>query len=538
MAKKSDASGHPPREPRAVRKNSAPPATSRTEAEVQWEHFADLYNFAPVGFLTLNHHGQVLDLNLAASGLLRRSRQSIIGAPFALFLDRGHLDAFLEYLRRCDRGESQVVTDTAVRHPDGRVVPIRLVGAQIPFRTSGEHKLYQAALIDISEQVKLGRTLRDSEEHFRMALRCAHAGYWSIDFATRRTVWSPEFYTVLGVEPERVSPSETAFLDLLIVEDRLEAECALESVLSGETDHFEGEYRLRTSSREVRWLGIFGRITRSSGGTPLRIVGIGIDLTRQKQTAEDLRKSRKTLEQRVKQRTADLLAAKAVLEREVADRKQLERQILEISERERRRMGQDLHDGLGQQITGIIFHAHLLHKHLTTQGLPQAEMAGQIVELLNEAKIQARHIARGLQPVDPAPNGLMAGLDHFACTTSELYHIDCCFLCPEPVLIAEHTTSIHLFRIAQEAVANAFRHGGAQKIEIHLRETGDQLVLEIHDHGCGLPKLGRRREGLGMRFMKYRAETIGGAVDIRRRPGGGTMVRCRVRKPDGTSEAE
>jgi len=537
VAKKSDAAGHPPREAVPARENMAQSATSQTEAEFQWEHFADLYNFAPVGFLTLNHHGQVQDLNLAASGLLRRSRHRVIGAPFALFLDRGHLDLFLDHLRRCDRGESPVVTDTAVLHPDGSVVPIRLVSAQIPFRPRGEYKLYQAALIDISEQTKLARTLRDSEEHFRMALRCAHAGYWSIEIATRRTVWSPEFYAVLGVDPERVSPSETAFLDLLALEDRLKAECALESVLSGETDHFEGEYRLRTSSHGERWVGVFGSLTHTSGGAPLRIAGIGIDLTRQKQTEEELRKSRKTLEQRVKQRTADLLAAKAVLEREVVDRKRLERQILEISERERRRMGQDLHDGLGQQITGIIFHAHLLHKHLAAKGLVESDMASQIVALLDEAKVQARHIARGLQPVDAAPNGLMAGLDHFASTTSELYRIDCRFLCPEPVMITEHNTATHLFRIAQEAVSNAFRHGGAQQIEIHLRETDNGLELQILDRGSGMPKT-RRREGLGLGFMKYRAETIGGTLDIRRRPGGGTMVRCRVRNVDGISEAE
>jgi signal transduction histidine kinase len=267
------------------------------------------------------------------------------------------------------------------------------------------------------------------------------------------------------------------------------------------------------------------------------VAGIAIDITPQKRNEKLLLKARTTLDQRVKARTADLQATTTALEQEIVDRRRLERQILEISEREQRRIGQDLHDGLGQQITGIIFHAHLLHKHLGQKGLEEADAAAHIVTLLDEAKVQARQIARGLQPVDPAPNGLMAGLEHFAATTTALYRIDCRFLCPEPVLIAEHTISTHLFRIAQEAVANAFRHGGARQIEIHLRRDDGTLILEVSDDGCGLPKDARRRNGLGLRFMKYRAETIGGTVEVRSRPKGGTIVRCSVRKRAVTREA-
>jgi signal transduction histidine kinase len=240
---------------------------------------------------------------------------------------------------------------------------------------------------------------------------------------------------------------------------------------------------------------------------------------------------RQNLEELVQARTAELEAAKAILEEEIADRRLLERQILEISEREQRRIGQDLHDGLGQQITGIIFHAHLLHKHLAAKGLKEADAAAQIVALLDEAKVQARQIARGLQPLDAAPLGLMNGLAHFAGVTSDLYRIDCRFHCPEPVQIGDHIRATHLFRIAQEAVANAFRHGKASVIEIRLVQSDGTLSLEVIDNGCGLAKGARRRNGLGLRFMHYRAQTIGGALEILSHRDGqkGTLIRCTVR---------
>lgn len=502
-----------------------PPAILREQRGL----FADLYNFAPVAFLTFNPYGIVTELNLTAACLLQRLRQQILGAPLALCLERRSLDAFLNHLERCKAGEGRVVTELEVSRPDGQITPVQLITTPLPFCPRYRLTLYQGVLVDLTAQKALEDSLRDHSERFHMALRCAQAGYWSIELANHRVTWSPEFYELLGLDPDRVLPSIETFLDLFVPADRTKAEHALETALAGESEHFQGEYRLRKRGSRGRWVGMFGRVVRSNRGRPIRISGIGIDVTTQKEAEEILRKGREALEQRVKRRTADLQMAKGILEQEIAERKLLEQQILEIGESERRRMGQDLHDGLGQQITGIIFHAHLLQKQLTNKGLKEAETAQQIVSLLNEAKIQARHIARGLQPVDPAPNGLMAGLDHFATTTSELYHIECRFICPEPVMISEHSMAVHLFRITQEAVSNAFRHGGAQTIEIHLRKTDDELVLEVIDHGRGLPKGTGRHDGLGLRFMRYRTETIGGAFDIRRRPGGGTMVRCRVR---------
>jgi signal transduction histidine kinase len=337
-------------------------------------------------------------------------------------------------------------------------------------------------------------------------------------------------------------------------EDRLAAERALQSLLAGECEQMHGEYRFTRPSGEVRWLAMSGRLSRGRNLHPLLVSGIAVDITEHKRTKSLLRRARanvqqqvkvrtgslvaanKSLEQQVKVQTVDLVAANKSLERQIENRRKLERQLLEISEREQQRIGQDLHDGLGQQITGIIFHAHLLQKHLAAKGAKEAKSAAQVVALLDQAKIQARQIARGLQPVDPSPGGLMAGLANFAAATSDLYNMRCRFDCPEPVLVQDYTKATHLFRIAQEAVANAFRHSGARVIEIHLRRTDDgTVVLKIADDGCGLPKGERRRSGLGLHFMKYRAEAMGGTFETGRSSRGGTVVLCRVPRSEISS---
>jgi signal transduction histidine kinase len=338
---------------------------------------------------------------------------------------------------------------------------------------------------------------------------------------------------LLGLDAASVHPSEEALLSVMSPKDRRAAGKLLAAALSGDLENFQAEYRISPPGGGVRWLAMFGRLVRGSRDRPARVTGIGIDITGQKRVEELLRKSRETLEQRVKERTADLLAANTKLEKEMANRQRLEGQMLEVSEREQRRIGRDLHDGLGQQISGITFHAHLLQKRLAEKGLEDAAAAERIVALLDEAKIQARRIARGLQPVGPESNGLMAGLGHFAATASELYRIRCTFVCPEPVLVEDHAIAVHLFRIAQESVANAFRHGEASAIEVSLRNSRDRIELEISDDGKGLPKRPRRKSGLGLRFMEYRAEAVGGMLKVLPGVSGGAVIRCSVPVANG-----
>ncbi|MGH9397854.1 MAG: PAS domain-containing sensor histidine kinase [Terriglobia bacterium] len=212
---------------------------------------------------------------------------------------------------------------------------------------------------------------------------------------------------------------------------------------------------------------------------------------------------------------------------DVTERKRLENTILEISAREQRRIGQDLHDGLGQHLTGIAFMSKVLERELAERSLPEASGAAKIVELVNEAIHNTRELARGLLPVVSEARGLMSALEHWACEVEDLFSISCRFRCDEPILIYDDTLANHLYRIAQEAVNNAIKHGHAQCIVIGLGLMNGGGCLTVQDDGTGFPQISDDHPGMGLHIMNYRARMISGLLDIKPWGDHGTLVTCR-----------
>ena len=208
------------------------------------------------------------------------------------------------------------------------------------------------------------------------------------------------------------------------------------------------------------------------------------------------------------------------------ERKRLEREILEISDAERRAIGRDLHDGLGQLLTGVSFLAEALEKGLAAKPLPEAAEAAQISKLVREAIQQARGLARGLFPVALDDGGLPVALRELASGVGSVLDISCSFQWDEAVVVDDGSAATQLYRIAQEAVNNAVRHSRATHITIELAATGERAALTVADDGVGLPENLGGHEGMGLRIMKYRADMIGAALDVGRNPGGGTTVAC------------
>jgi signal transduction histidine kinase len=229
------------------------------------------------------------------------------------------------------------------------------------------------------------------------------------------------------------------------------------------------------------------------------------------------------LEQRVEQRTAALAT-------EIAERERLEKSILEISERERRSIGHDLHDGLSQHLTGTAITGQLLADRLQERAAEETDDARRVVSLVKTAIAQTRQMAKGLLLADIDSEGLPSALLEFCTTTAEQFRIACTFVTPEPTvsLPSGNGVSSHLFRIAQEAVRNAVRHGGAKDIKVSLYIRNGYLTLVVQDDGSGLPLAPVRGEGLGLRIMAHRALMIGARFTIERRPTGGTMVQCQL----------
>ncbi len=213
--------------------------------------------------------------------------------------------------------------------------------------------------------------------------------------------------------------------------------------------------------------------------------------------------------------------------RDVTERRRLEREILEVSTREQRRIGHDLHDGVCQQLAGISCLSDILAGKLDEQGRPEAAEAHQITDLLNQANKQTRGVARGLFPVQLEENGLVSALEELAENAGNFFHTRCEFHCETPVAVRDHAVAQHLYFIAQEAMVNAVRHGQASLIELRLAKgDGHPCVLTIQDNGTGLAAPPAKSRGMGIRIMKYRARLIGAELQVRSRPGGGTEVVC------------
>jgi signal transduction histidine kinase len=260
---------------------------------------------------------------------------------------------------------------------------------------------------------------------------------------------------------------------------------AAEMFISGKP--LRSAYRVIARDGRVLWFQCEAKMIRREDGRPWFIHGVGFDIT---------------------------------------ERKGLEEKILEISAREQRRIAQDLHDGLGQHLTGIAFMSKVLEQKLSDQSLPEAVEAAKIVRMVNQAIDNTRELARGLHPVAAEPLGLVSALKKWANEVEELFHIDCNFRCPKPLLIHDANVATNLYRIAQEAVNNAIRHGKSGHIVIGLSSKSGTGTLTIRDDGDGFPKKPTTQPGVGLSIMNYRADMVGGSLKVQPNEDRGITVTC------------
>jgi signal transduction histidine kinase len=252
----------------------------------------------------------------------------------------------------------------------------------------------------------------------------------------------------------------------------------------------ETEYRMRHSNGEWRWLHTYNTIfTRDSNGEPRQILGTAQDIT---------------------------------------ERKRLEQEVLEIAAQEQRRIGVELHDGTGQELTGLCMLADNLADALLEDSPKDEQLARRIARGLRHALTHVRGLSRGLIPVEVDAEGLMASLNELTTRMSELSGVECVFECSEPVPVEDNNIATQLYRIAQEAITNALRHSQATKIRVTLEARGYYMTLRISDDGIGLPADQINSEGMGLRIMRYRAGQIGAQLSVRSGTTRGTVVLCTL----------
>lgn len=214
--------------------------------------------------------------------------------------------------------------------------------------------------------------------------------------------------------------------------------------------------------------------------------------------------------------------------RDISSRRHLEKQILATSEQERRRIGQDLHDGLGQMLTGIGLITQNLSRQLESKGLKEAQEVTEIMGLIKEADQQARTLARTLIPFELDNGGLKTALNRLGDNINLLFGLQCTVEeVGEVPVVEEHVTG-HFYRIIQEAMNNAARHSKATQIKVSIAGNAQQIRVRIQDNGVGINEHSNNGSGMGLRIMKYRAEVIGASLEVRRGTENGTVVTCTV----------
>ena len=231
------------------------------------------------------------------------------------------------------------------------------------------------------------------------------------------------------------------------------------------------------------------------------------------------------LDQRVLERTA-------ALEREVAERQRLDREIARVADRERRRLGQDLHDRLGQHLTGTALAAQVLKEKLGTKSAPEAAEAEKLVRYVEEGIDLTRNLARGFFSPELEADGLSVALEGLAENISERFAINCIFHGGDSIPVRDSAVATQLYRIAQEAVTNAAKHAAAENIDIRVTVNGSELALAITDDGVGIPDKLPDSKGLGLRLMRHGAALIGATLSVQRHGGKGTAAICKLRIPN------
>ena len=217
----------------------------------------------------------------------------------------------------------------------------------------------------------------------------------------------------------------------------------------------------------------------------------------------------------------------------------LEGQILEISDREQARFGQEIHDGLCQQLVSLAFDANALEGQLTDAGRPEAATAKRIADFLDRAITEARQLSRGLFPIRLEVEGLTSALQELAKSMEERFKITCRFENSEKVPPTNLAVATHLYRITQEAVNNALKHGRPSAISIRLRIRKGQVELLVEDNGTGIQRpRSPHSEGLGLYIMEYRARSLGGMIRLGPGPNGGTCVTCSIPFQNGKRDTQ
>ena len=465
--------------------------TERKRAEERIRELAAIVESSADAIFGVAMDGTITRWNKGAEKIYGYAEAEIIGQSISILIPAGHRDEVPRTLGQLERGEV-IIREVLRRRKDGQEIYVSLTIS--PMRNPAGQIIGSSTVArDVTERKRVERELRESEERFAAFMDNLPGFAWMKDVRGRYTYLNREMARLppfqgdwLGKTDAELWPSELAALYQASDHQVIAGKGALQTI---ETYLIDGDRRSTLVSK-------FPML--DPAGAVVLVGGVGIDIT---------------------------------------ERKRLEQEILAVSEREQRRIGQDLHDDLCQRLAGIQLMGDVLQRDLLRKAKPEAEQAGMIAARIRDAIANTRNIARGLSPVALGSNGLMVALQELADNSAKLFQISCKFRFDGCVAVDDNTVATHLYRIAQEAVTNAVKHGGAKKIVIRLAELEDKCILAITDDGLGLTETFLKNKGTGLQIMKYRAATIGASLEIGRAGRRGMCVSCSFSKQPGPKDS-
>ena len=440
------------------------------ELESLFEHVPDLV-------ATLAADGTLLFVNHAAS---EASRRAVVGTNIYEHLAPSEQAAAREAIRRVLSTGRSSTFDAATLGSLGPAASYECrLGAVM---RDGRVAALTLVASDITERERVLEALRDSEERYRGLVEGSRDAIFITMRDGRIADFNQAALDLFGYTRDEVARANVSEL-YVDPADRDRFRAAIEECGSVR----DYEVRLRRKDRS-RFIGLLtATIRRAKDGTIAGYQGILRDVT---------------------------------------ERRRLERELLASSEREQQRIGQDLHDGLGQHLMGVSFLSKVLSDKLAAQGLAEARDAARIESLVGEAIKQTRQLAKGLQPVALDNGGLGTALQEMCGQVADLFGVPCtCHVLDEPVL-GDGGLATHVYYIAREAIHNAVKHSKPRAVGVELCTVGGDGILSVRDDGIGFELCDRRSRGLGLNIMSYRAQMIGGALEVKSEPGSGTLVVC------------
>ena len=489
--------------------------TERKRAETAASRLAAVVQSSHDAIVAKDLNGIITDWNQSAERIFGYGPKEIIGKSVLTLIPKDRHSEEQDILKRIRRGELVDHYETVRRRKDGTLINVSLTISPV--------KDLNGKIIGISKIVRDITRQKRAEQRLAEQSRLLDLSNEAIlvrDPQGRITYWNDGANELYGYLPEEALGKVTHKLL------RTEFPESLKSIYKKleRDDRWSGELvHKRKDGTKVVVMSHWA-LDRDGHGRSAFVLETNADITQRKQTEAALQRSKEMLEKLVQQRTKALRVANAELENEISRRKGLEGQILEISDREQERLGQELHDGLCQQLTAIGFLARATALRLKNHRVVQTDDLEKIAKLINASVMDARNIARDLHKEEIDAAGFLPALEHLA--DRQIWKTSCRLDLRTEVNIEDDNVASQLYRILREALINANKHARATQIVLEVRRLKNHLVFSVTDNGVGFNNKTNTGHGLGFPIMKYRAESIGARLELESPKKRGARVAC------------